>query len=117
MNWLTSLQTKPVSVANARKLDGRFFSKMMACPFSWLISTMFVSRERIVPLRCFFSPEADRREDWLPSMTRLVDIVTGLVATLPVRVGFNAGVCAQSPITDKARMFSTNFLMLFVLEL
>ncbi len=42
-------------------------------------------------------------------------LVTGFEAVALVRAGFNAGVCAHSPITDKAKMFSNNFLITFVI--
>ncbi len=42
-------------------------------------------------------------------------LVTGFEAVALVRAGFNAGVCAHSPITDKAKIFSNNFLITFVI--
>lgn len=42
-------------------------------------------------------------------------LVTGFEAVALVRAGFNVGVCAHSPITDKAKMFSNNFLITFVI--
>lgn len=42
-------------------------------------------------------------------------LVTGFEAVALVRAGFNAGVCAHSPITDKEKIFSNNFLITFVI--
>ena len=42
-------------------------------------------------------------------------LVTGFEAVALVQSGFNAGVCAHSPITDKAKIFSNNFLITFVI--